>query len=251
MAGRALDWIGDVLAFADASGYEVHERLIISVANIAKSLPKHVKQPQEYLKPPELRRLLLALRSYGGRQETASAIRLLLLTAARVKELTGCRWSELDLDAAVWTMPSNEDGRSKARRVRILPLSAAAVQEFRTLQALNTGRDRAHVFPSSRDPRAPMGVSTVNAALRDGGFKASAHDLRRTFSTLSQTLGIDQNIIDLCQTHVAGSTIRLTYQHHQYPEEVLEAFERWSEYLDRLEKGGEVVSLKKKPAAIV
>jgi integrase len=172
-----------------------------------------------------------------------------LLTAARVNELTEIRWSELDLDEGVWRMPSDEDGRSKARRLRVLPLSAAAVQEFRTLQALQAGHKRAHVFPSSRDPRRPMGESTVNAMLRDGGFKASAHDLRRTVSTLMQTLAIPQNIIDLCQTHIVGSAVRLTYQHHEYAEEVLEAFERWAAYLERLEKGGDVVPLKREPAS--
>ena len=63
-----------------------------------------------------------------------------------------------------------------------------------------------------------------------------------------QTIGIEKDYIDLCLTHVVGSQVRLTYQHHQYPEEVLEAFERWSEYLDRLEKGGDVVPLKKTAA---
>jgi len=51
-------------------------------------------------------------------------IRLLILTGQRRGEVAGARWSELDLGAALWTIPS---ARSKNHRQHTVPLSPLAI----------------------------------------------------------------------------------------------------------------------------
>src|SRR4051794_24295468 len=60
-----------------------------------------------------------------GRDAVAArALEFAILTAARTSEALGARWREMDLDAAVWTVPA---GRMKARREHRVPLSGAAI----------------------------------------------------------------------------------------------------------------------------
>lgn len=58
-------------------------------------------------------RLICAVWSYGGRPETTAALKLMALLYPRPGELRQARWTEFDLDAAVWTIPA---ARTKMRR---------------------------------------------------------------------------------------------------------------------------------------
>ena len=52
-------------------------------------------------------------------------VRLLLLTGQRRDEVAGMRWNELDLEKAVWSLPTS---RTKNGRPHDVPLSDAAVK---------------------------------------------------------------------------------------------------------------------------
>ncbi len=65
---------------------------------------------------------LVALRGEEG--VSARALEFAILTVARTGELIGARWSEVDLQAKVWTVPPE---RIKAEREHRVPLSAAAM----------------------------------------------------------------------------------------------------------------------------
>ena len=56
---------------------------------------------------------------------TALALRFAILTAARAGEVTGARWSEIDMEAKVWTVPSD---RIKAGKTHRVPLSREAME---------------------------------------------------------------------------------------------------------------------------
>jgi integrase len=57
-------------------------------------------------------------------------VRMLILTGARRGEVAGMTWGELDLDAAIWTLPG---ARAKNGRELTLPLSLPAVAILREL----------------------------------------------------------------------------------------------------------------------
>ena len=52
---------------------------------------------------------------------SALALELCILTAARSGEILGMRWSEVDFDKKIWTVPAN---RMKAGREHRVPLSS-------------------------------------------------------------------------------------------------------------------------------
>ncbi len=78
---------------------------------------------------------LAELRALGGRRSplTVLALEFLILTASRSGETRGALWSELDLDAAVWTIPKE---RIKARQPHRVPLSPRVIAVFHAARAL-------------------------------------------------------------------------------------------------------------------
>jgi integrase len=55
-------------------------------------------------------------------------VQLLILSGQRRNEIAGLRWSELDLDKGLWTLP---DTRAKNNTKHELPLSEAALEMLR------------------------------------------------------------------------------------------------------------------------
>ena len=67
----------------------------------------------------------------------------LTLTAVRSGEVRGARWSELDLEAGLWTIPAD---RIKAGKEHIVPLSPETLDVFERAKALRLA-DCELVFP--------------------------------------------------------------------------------------------------------
>jgi integrase len=90
----------------------------------------------------------------------AAALRFAILTAARTGEVRGMTWREVDLDAALWTVPG---ARMKARRVHRVPLSASALDVLRAARPDQPRPDQL-VFPGAEG--AMLSDMTVSAAVR-------------------------------------------------------------------------------------
>ena len=62
------------------------------------------------------------------------------------------------------------------------------------------------------------------------------HDLRRSFASGLQRLGVAPHIVELALNHRSGtfSGVAGIYQRHRYAKEVREAFELWSRHIEVL-----------------
>ncbi len=168
------------------------------------------------------------------------AIRLILLTAVRRSELTGARWSEVDLEAKapVWDIPAK---RTKTGVAFAVPLTPPAVDQFRRLKRL-AGRSP-WVFPAetadeAMDPRLltrsiARHLETF-AEHKVGAF--TLHDLRRTVRTGLARLGIRPDIAERCLNHAQPGIIE-TYDTHHYLEEKRDTLTRWANHLQLLRNG--------------
>ncbi|WP_447872707.1 tyrosine-type recombinase/integrase [Serratia fonticola] len=58
-----------------------------------------------------------------GDTPSYAVMRFLMVTGARKSEVTKMTWSELELDAQIWTLPAT---RTKTRQERIYPLPAVS-----------------------------------------------------------------------------------------------------------------------------
>lgn len=213
----------------------------------ALTSPK-VKHRAAILDPAKLGELLRAIEAYEGHYTTKFALELAPHVFLRPGELRQARWSEVDLDKAVWTIPAE---RTKMRRAHHVPLSRQALDLFKRLRALKE-RPQGFIFPSIRTTARPMSENTLNAALRRLGFtsdEVTAHGFRATASTLLNE-ALDPkthkplwsaDAIERALAHGEDDKVRGVYHRGtHWPERVAMA-QWWSDHLDKIKAGADVV----------
>jgi integrase len=172
---------------------------------------KGVERNQEhkrhrYLTGAELARLTAALDELRD-QGAANAIRLLLLTGARRGELLAAHWTDIDLDAGVWTKPG---ATTKQKTLHRVPLSNATCQ---LLAAMKQQADSEWLFPARFTPHRldlddAWGVLRKTADIPD----VRLHDLRHTYASVLASSGLSLPIIGQLLGHTTAQTT-LRYSH--------------------------------------
>ena len=141
----------------------------------------------------ELSQFMHELAGHNG--VSARALEFLILTAARSGEVRGMKWSEVDIDGRVWTVPAD---RTKARREHRVPLSR------RTLMILGEPRSPdALVFPSPHDTRRSLSDMTLTAVLRSMERNdITVHGFRSTFREWAgETSSFPRQVIEAALAH--------------------------------------------------
>lgn len=191
-------------------------------------------------KPEQVGDLLRAIDEYAGHAITRYALQIAPHVMARPGELRMAEWQEFNLDAAEWRIPAE---RMKMRKVHVVPLSRQVVALLREL-ALLTGPD-GFVFPAFHTWKRPMSENTMNQALRRMGYtkdEMTAHGWRATASTLlNESNKWSEDAIERSLAHTDRNQIRGTYSRGTYWNERVDMHQWWSDHLDRLRVGGEVV----------
>jgi len=192
--------------------------------------------------PKALGALLRAIDGFDGQPTTRAGLQLMAILFPRPGELRAARWSEIDLDAAIWTVPAE---RTKTRREHRVPLPEQAVSILRDLLKI-TGVG-VLAFPSIRSVCRPMSENTLNAALRRLGYskkEVSAHGFRATASTLLNESGLwSYDVIERQLAHVDSNAVRRAYARSDHWQERVRMMTWWADHLDALKAEGDVVRL--------
>jgi integrase len=247
-ASRLRGRIEAVLDFARARGWRAGENPARWRGHLAELLspPRKVAavSHQPALAWQEVPAFLKALEARDGM--AALALRFLILTAARSGEVREMRWSEVDWDARVWTIPAE---RMKARRLHRVPLSDAALGVLEAVRPLTpagpAGRG-AHVFPGGRAgrPLSDMALSMlVRGMALDGlpegvpprwrdadGRAVVPHGFRTSFRAWTRAQGWPDHLGEIALAHVDKDKVRAAYARDDLLEErrtMMEAWEQW------------------------
>ena len=184
--------------------------------------------------------LLRAIDGYVGQGLTKTAMQLAPHVFVRPGELRHAEWSEFDLDAALWTIPAEKTKMRKAHRV---PLSRQVVALLCEMRGV-TGPG-GYVFPSIRTRTRPMSENTINAGLRRLGYSTNemtAHGFRAMASTLLNESGRwHPDAIERALAHGDTDKVRAAYHRGAHWQERVEMAQWWSDYLDTLRKGADIV----------
>lgn len=207
-------------------------------------------QPKHYGAIIEAKRageLLRAIDGYEGQTVTKLALQLSAHLFVRPGELRHAEWQEIDLEAGLWTIPAE---KMKMRKVHRVPLSAQSIALFRQLHEI-TG-PAGYAFPSIRTRTRPMSENTVNAGLRRLGFSGdemTAHGFRAMASTLLNESGKwNPDAIERALAHGDDDRVRAAYHRGTHWNERLEMAQWWSDYLDQLRKGADIVRFPERQA---
>jgi integrase len=184
--------------------------------------------------------LLRAIDDYEGSGITKLALQIAPHVFVRPGELRHAEWSEIDLDGALWTIPA---GKMKMRKPHTVPLSQQAVELFREVQSVSGSNG--YVFPSIRTRVRPMSENTVNAGLRRLGYASdemTAHGFRAMASTLLNESGKwSPDAIERALAHGDSDKVRAAYHRGAHWKERVEMAQWWSDYLDQLRKGADIM----------
>ncbi|MBL0767770.1 integrase arm-type DNA-binding domain-containing protein [Sphingopyxis sp. DHUNG17] len=186
--------------------------------------------------------LLRAIDGYEGHGLTKLAMQLAPHVFVRPGELRHAQWEEIDLEGALWTIPA---AKTKMRKDHRVPLSRQAVALFREIHSI-TG-PVGYVFPSIRTRQRPMSENTINAGLRRLGYSSdemTAHGFRAMASTLLNESGKwHPDAIERALAHGDSDKVRAAYHRGAHWQERTEMAQWWSDHLDQLRKGADIVLL--------
>ena len=162
-------------------------------------------------------------------QSTAGdALAFSILTAARPGEALAARWSEIDLDKAVWTLPAV---RMKGGRAHRVPLSVPAVAILRRRRAL---AQNDLVFPSRR-PDRPLNNTTTLRLMRTLGIEeATPHGFRSSFRDwIGEKTAFPNEVAEMALAHAITSKVEAAYRRGDLFERRRELMDRWGGFCMR------------------
>lgn len=160
---------------------------------------------------------------------------LLLLTGARLKEVSQASWSEISISDRTLDLPGSRTKNERAHQIQL------SVQTLKILLSLPKVEGQDFLF--STNGKSPVsGFSKVKKRLDMlcGVTNWRFHDLRRSFAThSSEKLSVSPVIVDKILNHRTGQVRGVTavYQRGEYLAERREALQKWGDYIERLVAG--------------
>lgn len=196
----------------------------------------------------ELKRLpelLHRIDGYTGRPLTRLAVELTLLIFIRSSELRFARWSEIDFETAMWTIPAEREAiegvkysqrGSKMRTPHLVPLSRQALAILQQVHKISGDRD--FVFIGDHNPRKPMSENTVNKALRVMGYDTKVEVCGHGFRTMACSSLIESGLwsrdaVERQMSHMERNSVRAAYIHKaEHLDERKLMLQWWADFLD-------------------
>jgi len=195
-----------------------------------------------HLSEKELGEFWRKLAVQGAHATTIAASKLLMFTMTRKSELLRSKWSEFDLDAAVWDVPKERMKMGKAHRVFLSRQALVVLREVREL----TG-DGAYVFPSIFRGNVPMGDVTLNHFFKRIDFgvpEFSPHGLRGTAATLLREHGFGRDVVELLLAHSEKNATVAAYSHMELAADRKRALQYLADRVVMLGETGDVIALR-------
>lgn len=164
-------------------------------------------------------------------------MKMLLVTGQRLNEVRHMRWSDIDKDNKLWTLPRE---LTKADRSHEVPLSTLAIEILdelprfagiyvftttggeRPVAGISKAKNRAEKFVRELAEKKPEEFSDV--------LDWRLHDLRRSCGTNIARLGIATSTISKIFNHKEGGVTKI-YDRYSYLDEKHRALDAWSNKL--------------------
>ena len=166
-------------------------------------------------------------------------VKLLIMTGQREMEIGGLRWSEIDFDRDLISLPGE---RTKNGKPHEIPMSAP-VREI--LKSRPRADGRKLVFGKSEQGFLGWGKFKERldqAIAKEHGTPMphwTIHDIRRSVATGLAELGELPHVIEACLNHISGHRggIAGIYNRAQYRAEKAQALAKWATHVVALAKG--------------
>jgi integrase len=180
---------------------------------------------------------------------SALALRFLILTACRTAEVTGAAWVEIDVEAAVWSIPGS---RMKAGQPHRVPLSAPALA---ILEALPRVEGNPFLFPGARHGRSISNMAMLQQ-MRGMGYGVGGdrgayvpHGFRSAFRDWAgEVSSFPRDVCEMALAHVIENKVEAAYRRGDLFEKRRKMMDAWADWCGR-GNGAEIIPLREQRTA--
>jgi integrase len=225
-AGRVRGRIERILDWAKVRGYRDGENPARWRGHLDHLLPARgkVRRVKHHAALPyaEIPAFVAALR--GRDAVAARALEFGILTAARTSEVLGATWSEIDLDAHLWTVPAE---RMKAGREHRVPLGNRAVEIIRNMM---TTKQNDYIFHGDR--RATLSnMSLLMLLRRMRRNDITTHGFRSSFRDwTAEQIDCPSAVAEMALAHGIGNAVEAAYRRGDMLDKRRPLMAQWESY---------------------
>ncbi|SDY29986.1 tyrosine-type recombinase/integrase [Citreimonas salinaria] len=223
-ARRVRQRMATVFDWAKAAGFRTGEN---PVSGVDRGLPKQTAKVTHHKAMPyqQVPQFITQLRSKDSGYTTRLALEFLILTAARTSEVLHATWSELDLEAGVWTVPAE---RMKAKREHRVPLTDRGSAILRKLQEQGT---EGVVFPGQKVER-PMSNMAMTNLLRRMEVDVTVHGFRSAFRDwVAEETQFPNELAEMALAHSIKNATEAAYRRGDLLERRREMMVQWEAFI--------------------
>ena len=236
---RLCQRINEVMAFA------LNEEIVTDnpLAHIKGKFKAPSTTHNPSLEPKDLPILMAAITGANMAIPTRLLIEWQLHTMVRPNEAVGTKWSEIDLDSKVWTIPKGrmkKVGTNKQweeRKDHVIPLTNQAISLLQQMKPFSGHLE--YVFPNQRDRQEKAGPDSANNALKRAGLKGkqTAHGMRTMASSTLNEEEFNPDVIEAALYHLDPNEQRRTYNRTDYFKQRRVMMEWWSNRIEQAING--------------
>jgi len=246
-ATRVRGRIEKILDWAKVQGYRTGDNPAAWRGHLSEALPTPSKVADAghhaALAWVEMGAFMVALRAAQG--AGARAMELIILTATRTSEVLNAKWTEFDLDAALWVIPKE---RMKGFREHRVPLSAAALAVLEKAKAESTGGE--FVFMGGKKGAPLSNMACLQTLKRMDRGDLTVHGFRSTFRDwVSESTSYPRDVAEMALAHAIEDKSEAAYRRGDLIEKRRALMSDWAAHCAVVRVSGDVVAIRAKAAA--
>ncbi|MDD2740585.1 MAG: integrase arm-type DNA-binding domain-containing protein [Methylomonas lenta] len=211
-----------------------------------KKAPGENRVANNYLSKVDVSRLWGEIGVDAMSPDMALAIKLLISTGQRVEEVLSATWSEFDRQELLWTIPAERRknrGKNKSKEPHLVPITEFHLRILDEIRQYS-GNSR-FLFPHHLDNSKPRTSDSLSQAVyrfcspqgkskRAPFPKFAPRDLRRTWKTLSGSIGIGLEVRNKIQGHAFQDIGSIHYDRYDYLKEKRLGIKQWTDWLETI-----------------
>jgi integrase len=156
------------------------------------------------------------------------AFQLLTLTFLRAQELMGAKWSEINFEDRVWTIPAE---RMKMRRPHTVHLTSQMITVLENIKANHF--HPTYIFYDKKRDASIKNERLINNLYKMGyKGKMTAHGFRALASTILNEEGFNPDVIEKQLAHIDSNSVRRAYNRAEYIEDRNKMMQWWSDFIE-------------------
>jgi integrase len=244
-AARVRGRVESVLDWATVRGYRTGENPARWRGHLDKLLPAlakvHTPEHHRALPIDEMGSFMTDLKKQKG--TAALALQFAILTAARTSEVIKMVWSEIDMQAAMWTVPKE---RMKSGKEHSVPLCKQAIQLLTELEKAKHGL---YVFPGPKDGKPLSNMAMAELLKRMGRTDITVHGFRSTFRDwVAERTNFPSEVAEMALAHAVSDKVEAAYRRGALLLKRQKMMEAWQRHCNTLPVAGKVVQLDERRA---